>query len=144
MNTRPKTAWEAKPVVRLDADDYALLEAMRLPGEDDCNVLRRALRLASTPAPVVLSEATIVVRYRRAPHFPDWLTLPALAPADADERIRALRLRGWEVTHETVAPGPCRVAVEEEDEPEEDVRLEPALAFYDNDKGIRREPRVAG
>jgi hypothetical protein len=106
--------WAAEIMVRLDADDYACLEAVmqQHPGTTRTEACRVALRNAVMPADVLL-------RYRRLPLFPTWMVWGPLTPLDAHQRGSRLLAQGFEVETVQVPPVKPRPLWPEEDGPED-------------------------
>lgn len=85
------TEWARKILVRLTADDEAMLLDAQGPGEDAASCLRRLLREAGT------SSRIVVFAQRKLPLFPTWLTQGPLTPEAAEARALAALAKGWEV-----------------------------------------------
>ncbi len=100
-------------MVRLTPEDYAVLQAIQLPGEPRAHAYLRAARLAVMPP-------TVVVRYRKDPLFPAWMQMGPLSPLDAEMRGKMLMDRGWTVEAMEVEARPIGRAWPEDEEQEED------------------------
>ena len=90
-------------MVRVSPENYGILREVGLPGEPSAHTYLRCARMCVMPP-------TIIVRYRKAPLFPQWLTMGPLSPESADFRGTMLASKGWEVEVSEVKgamPGPA-------------------------------------
>lgn len=78
-------------MVRLDTDDAERLARAQLPGESRNATMLRLLKQGTGTDPHVL------LWYRKAPHFPTWMSAGPYPVLLADERARAYALRGFQV-----------------------------------------------
>ena len=101
-------------MVRGTAEDLGALQAVARPNEPRAQTYLRVVREAVLPP-------TILLRYRKDPLFPAWMTMGPLSPLAADERGRALLARGFTVELAEVegrAPQPAWPEDAVEDDPE--------------------------
>ena len=92
---KPEDGWADEVMVRLTTEDQAVLATVGLPGEPKGHTYLRVAREALPPASVVLL-------YRTAPLFPEWLRQGPMSPVSADERGRHMLRRGFEVQAQQV------------------------------------------
>jgi hypothetical protein len=85
-----KTEWAAQVMVRLTDEDLVALQAVQAPGEARAHTYIRLAKEAALPAEVML-------RYRKPPLFPEWMTWGPLSPIAADERGQLLLKRSFDV-----------------------------------------------
>lgn len=91
----------AEVMLRLTEEDFGALVAVQMPGESRAAAYLRVMRDAVVPA-------TVKLRYRKAPLFPNWLGLTT-APVGATTalmRMEVLKRGGWEVEYDEVEPPP--------------------------------------
>jgi hypothetical protein len=126
------TEFVAEVMVRLDAEDFGVLQAIQHPGEARAHAYLRVAREAVLPP-------TILLRYRKPPLFPAWLQMGPLSPLTADTRAQRFLAQRFEVEVVEVAPtGPAPAwPSDEPDDPE--LRRPLGVTFCDpEDLGIRR------
>lgn len=87
---KPPEGWALEILVRCDADDADALHACAKPGEPAAHTYLRLAREASLPPSVLLE-------YRKAPLFPDWMSWGKVSPITADDRARHLKAKGFDV-----------------------------------------------
>lgn len=113
----PPTEYAAEVMLRLTPEDFGVLQSIQLPGEPRAHAYLRVAREAVLPP-------SLLLRYRKPPLFPTWLTMGPLSPLQADARGKALLERGFAVElAEVEGRSPAPMWPEDVPEPEPHIPL---------------------
>lgn len=92
---KPDGGWADEVRLLLTQEDVAVWETVALPGEPKAHTYLRVAREA-------LPRASVVLRYRKAPLFPQWMQQGPMNPVAADQRGRHMLKQGFEVVAEQI------------------------------------------
>lgn len=110
---QPTEGWATKVLVKLTREDLGVLNEVGEAGEPLAHIYLRAAESLVVPK-------NIILRYRKAPLFPGWMTQGPLDPVTADMRSQRMIRSGFEVEAVEVPPLQPKPKWPEDLEPEED------------------------